>query len=72
MAQTGDPMGTGEGGSELPDLKAEFSFRRGRDAGFALVPNAGQGVRGLVGSLPVQTQPDAQMMVTADFKVDAH
>jgi peptidylprolyl isomerase len=25
MAQTGDPKGTGEGGSELPDLKAEFS-----------------------------------------------
>ena len=25
MAQTGDPTGTGMGGSELPDLKAEFS-----------------------------------------------
>ena len=32
MAQTGDPTGTGRGGSDLPDLKAEFSstpFRRG-------------------------------------------
>ena len=33
MAQTGDPNGTGEGGSQLPDLKAEFSrrakFKRG-------------------------------------------
>ena len=32
MAQTGDPTGTGSGGSELPDLKAEFSdvpFTRG-------------------------------------------
>lgn len=32
MAQTGDPTGTGMGGSELPDLKAEFSkapFKRG-------------------------------------------
>ena len=32
MAQTGDPTGTGTGGSELPDLKAEFSqenFSRG-------------------------------------------
>ncbi|HTM76990.1 MAG TPA: peptidylprolyl isomerase, partial [Devosia sp.] len=33
MAQTGDPTGTGMGGSELPDLKAEFtnsvSFQRG-------------------------------------------
>jgi cyclophilin family peptidyl-prolyl cis-trans isomerase len=25
MAQTGDPKGTGEGGSDLPDLKAEFN-----------------------------------------------
>ena len=25
MAQTGDPTGTGTGGSELPDLKSEFS-----------------------------------------------
>lgn len=32
MAQSGDPTGTGEGGSELPDLKAEFTpvpFLRG-------------------------------------------
>ncbi|MFC0283360.1 peptidylprolyl isomerase [Camelimonas abortus] len=32
MAQTGDPTGTGAGGSDLPDLPAEFSqesFRRG-------------------------------------------
>src|SRR3954462_5575413 len=33
MAQTGDPTGTGSGGSELPNLKAEFSstsHKRGR------------------------------------------
>jgi peptidylprolyl isomerase len=32
MAQTGDPTGTGTGGSDLPDLKAEFTgepFKRG-------------------------------------------
>ncbi|WP_022727303.1 peptidylprolyl isomerase [Fodinicurvata sediminis] len=32
MAQTGDPTGTGSGGSDLPDLDAEFSeqpFKRG-------------------------------------------
>ena len=28
MAQTGDPTGTGTGGSHLPDLKAEFSGER--------------------------------------------
>jgi peptidylprolyl isomerase len=32
MAQTGDPQGTGEGGSSLPDLQSEFSsepYKRG-------------------------------------------
>lgn len=72
MAQTGDPLGTGAGGSDLPDIAAEFTFRRGRDAGFARVEGgAPTGVVGLVGSLPVQTQPDAQMMVTADFRTPA-
>ncbi len=28
MAQTGDPTGTGSGGSDLPDLKSEFSGER--------------------------------------------
>ena len=72
MAQTGDPLGTGAGGSELPDVAGEFTFRRGRDARFAPIDGgAPAGLVGLVGSLPVVTQPDAQMMVTADFKTDA-
>ncbi|MBN9479137.1 MAG: peptidylprolyl isomerase [Bordetella sp.] len=71
MAQTGDPKGTGEGGSELPDLKGEFTFRRGRDSGFVPVENSGPGLRGVMGSIPVVTQPDAQMFVTADFKTPA-
>jgi cyclophilin family peptidyl-prolyl cis-trans isomerase len=71
MAQTGDPLGTGAGGSDLPDLPPEFSFRRGAD-GFTQIPTTGASIYGLVGTLPVQTQPDAQMMITADFKVDAH
>jgi peptidylprolyl isomerase len=28
MAQTGDPLGTGDGQSPFPDLNAEFTFRR--------------------------------------------
>lgn len=71
MAQTGDPKGDGSGGSDLPDVPGEFRFRRGRDAGFAPVDVTPQGQTGLVGSLPVLTQPDAQMMVTADFKTGA-
>ena len=71
MAQTGDPLGTGLGGSDLPDLAGEFEFRRGRDAGFVPVTPTPQGQAGLVGSVPVTSQPDAQMMVTADFKASA-
>lgn len=72
MAQTGDPQGTGAGGSDLPDVKGEFSFRRGRDSGFAAVEQPGEGLVGLMGSMPIQTQPDAQMFVTADLKTSAH
>lgn len=71
MAQTGDPRGTGEGGSELPDLAAEFSFRRGRDAGFAAIPTNAPMQMGFIGSNVVVTQPDAQMMINADMKVQA-
>ena len=71
MAQTGDPLGTGQGGSDLPDVAGEFQFRRGRDAGFVPVMTTPEGQAGLVGSMPVVTQPDAQMMVTADFKAGA-
>lgn len=71
MAQTGDPNGDGSGGSDLPDVNAELEFRRGRDLPFAPVAEARPGLRGVVGSMPVLTQPDAQMMVTADFRVAA-
>jgi peptidylprolyl isomerase len=71
MAQTGDPLGTGEGGSDLPDIPGEFSFRRGRADGFFTVVPGAPSQYGLIGSMPVETQPDAQMMVTADFKTPA-
>lgn len=71
MAQTGDPQGTGAGGSDLPDLPGEFQFRRGRDSGFMQLFSTPLGQMGILGSSPVFTQPDAQMMVTADFKTPA-
>jgi cyclophilin family peptidyl-prolyl cis-trans isomerase len=73
MAQTGDPTGTGAGGSELPDVAGEFSFRRGRRPGFIETPTGrdDRATFGLYGSIPVRTQPDAQMFVTADNRVDA-
>lgn len=72
MAQTGDPLGTGLGSSDLPDIALEAAFRRGRDTAFLPVPNSGgTALRGLVGAVPVTTQPDAQMMITADMRVEA-
>ena len=71
MAQTGDPLGTGAGGSDLPDIEGEFQFRRGRDLGFVSLATGQAGLLGFAGSMPVFTQPDAQMMVTADFKTAA-
>ena len=69
MAQTGDPLGTGEGQSAYPDLKAEFTFRRGPEMGFTAVAAPAGAQVGFLHSLPVQTQPDAVMATTADRKV---
>jgi len=69
MAQTGDPLGTGEGQSPYPDLKAEFTFRRGPEMSFAAVAAPAGAQVGFLHALPVQTQPDAVMATTADHKV---
>ena len=71
MAQTGDPLGTGEGQSPYPDLKGEFTFRRGADLKLTSVASPTGAQLGFLRSLPVQTQPDALMMMTADQKVSA-
>ena len=69
MAQTGDPLGTGDGQSWYPDLKAEFTFRRGPDMAFTPTAAPAGALIGFYHSLPVQTQPDALMAGTADRKV---
>jgi len=71
MAQTGDPLGTGEGQSPYPDLKAEFTFRRDAQTPFTAVAAPAGAVLGFLHSVPVQTQPDAYMATTADHKVHA-
>lgn len=71
MAQTGDPLGTGEGQSWYPDLEAEFTFRRDAQTPFAPVAAPAGALIGFMQSLPVQTQPDAVMATTADRKVHA-
>jgi peptidylprolyl isomerase len=72
MAQTGDPLGTGEGASNLPDLHEEFMFRRGPDMPFVEAANQGGARVGFYKTLPIESQPDAQMQVTADGRVSAN
>jgi peptidylprolyl isomerase len=76
MAQTGDPTNTGMGGSDLPDLKAEYPFRRGPVPAFTVIdrlpgdfnmPSATE--VGFLGVLPVRSMPGMQMMLAADGKV---
>lgn len=69
MAQTGDPLGTGEGQSNYPNLKGEFSFRRDGATTYVPVATPRGGVVGFMGSFPIQTQPDDLMAMTGDHKV---
>lgn len=72
MAQTGDPLGTGEGASSLPDLAPEFMFRRGADMPFVQAAEQSRARLGFYKALPIESQPDAQMQVTADGRVAAN
>ncbi len=72
MAQTGDPLGTGEGASSLPDLREEFMFRRGPDMPFVEAAVQGRARLGFYKALPIESQPDAQMAVTSDGRVSAN
>jgi peptidylprolyl isomerase len=72
MDQTGDPKNNGTGGSSLPDVPPEFDFRRGSDASFTLVDHLEGQVSGLMGSLPVISQPIALAAMTNDGRVGAY
>ncbi|MDI7774346.1 peptidylprolyl isomerase [Asticcacaulis sp. EMRT-3] len=71
MDQTGDPKGDGTGGSTLPDVKAEFTIRH--DASFPMVvaarPTGSQ--IGFLGAMPVASQVNELMPMSADGKVEA-
>lgn len=71
MAQTGDPQDNGQGGSDKPDLAAEFTFRRGADSAFTAVAKPTGGEAGFVGPMPAMSQNPAMMVMTADSKVSA-
>ena len=81
MNQTGDPTGTGTGDSDLPDIEAEFTFRR--DINEVPVnlynkrpvdprnPSAGTIDVGFYKAFPVATKPSGQAVLTDDQKVEA-
>ncbi|GBF57085.1 putative peptidyl-prolyl cis-trans isomerase [Candidatus Phycosocius bacilliformis] len=71
MAQGGDPKGDGTGGSDQPDLKAEFNFRRGSGTNFVRAVDRGGASIGWIGTIPVTTQIDALMERTSDKRVAA-
>ena len=71
MAQTGDPKNTGEGDSPLPNVPAEFTFRRGAATPFAGVTRVDSTEYGFVGPLPAQSKPIGLAALTADGKVPA-
>jgi len=63
MAQTGDPLGTGEGASNLPDLQQEFRFRRNAAMPFVQAAALSDGPLGFYKAMPIQTQPDSQLAI---------
>ncbi|MFY7760062.1 peptidylprolyl isomerase [Aquidulcibacter sp.] len=71
MAQGGDPKGDGTGGSDQPDLRAEFNFRRGATSNFVRAVDRGGATIGWIGTIPVTSQTDLLMERTSDKKVAA-
>jgi len=72
MDQTGDPQNTGMGGSDKPDVKAEFQFRRSSETAFVLAKDDVQVETGFIKSLPVSTQPIMLAPMTKDGKVSGY
>jgi peptidylprolyl isomerase len=71
MDQTGDPENSGQGGSKLPNINGEFSFRRGADAPIKMVPNRTAN-SGFIGLLPVTGQSNAMTAMSVDGKAETH
>jgi len=71
MDQTGDPLNTGEGGSKLPNVPGEFTFRRNGTTPFVTVAQPDGESIGFIGVMPVASQPQALMSMTKDGSVAA-
>ncbi|ESQ84445.1 hypothetical protein AEAC466_08820 [Asticcacaulis sp. AC466] len=71
MAQTGDPKGTGMGGSTLPDVKGEFTLRHDPSWPLTVATRPRGSLIGFVGAMPVQSQVNELAAITADGKTMA-
>jgi len=71
MDQTGDPTGTGQGGSQMPNIKAEFSMRHDATFPMAVASHPAGALMGFVGAMPVQSQVNELMPLSKDGKVSA-
>jgi peptidylprolyl isomerase len=71
MDQTGDPTNKGDGNSALPNLKGEFAFKRDASTPFVVASTPDDGPTGFIGVMPVMSQPDDLMAMTADGRVTA-
>jgi peptidylprolyl isomerase len=71
MAQTGDPQNNGQGGSEKPDVPAEFTFRRGAGGPFVPAYDKGATEIGFVKAMPVMSQSMMLAAMTRDGMVQA-
>jgi len=70
MAQTGDPKGTGEGNSSLPNVPGEFIIRRDTTLDITPLKTERGILTGYVKALPVQSQVNDLMAITKDSKVE--
>jgi peptidylprolyl isomerase len=71
MDQTGDPKGTGEGGSSLPNVPGEFTIRQDVNFPLNVASRPAGSLIGYVGAMPVQSQVHELAAITADGKVES-
>ena len=71
MAQGGDPKGDGTGGSDRPDLQAEFTRDAGDVAGFNVIGRDRIAPRvGYIDGMPTAAQPEGLRAFRADRRVE--
>jgi peptidylprolyl isomerase len=71
MDQTGDPQNNGQGGSVLPNVPAEFSFKLRPGGDLVVVAHPPGQDAGFIGALPVISQPAAMAALMADGQISA-